>query len=580
MQGWNVGVARTDFTIFDRDAEMMGWAQPRNRAHAVASPLQCRAFVFEDPATGARVAIAVLEICFVSESIRRQVADAVADDGIPEANLMLLATHTHSGPGGYSWDLAYTMTTPGFRPHILAHLVEGTVTAIREAARGLKPARVEAAETVIPLSEPVAFNRSPRAWNANPGVRKVRWEDRHLATDRTMWLLRIVGEDGTPMGCLSFFAVHCTSVHSDQRWLNGDNKGYASDALEAWAREAWDVDYVAAFAQGAAGDVSPNFRWDPHRGLRVGVYDDDFASARLVGEIQAGQAWARLQRAGWTPLEGTLDAAMRWTDFHDAPVDPQHAGGIRGRRTGFAQYGMGFLEGTEEGPGPMLELRTLNQVLHRSVGAAKRVAGWMGLHPEGALDAQGPKYTFLQTGRGGSGLAFGFFSMGDPQAPDWLDATVAEARRLHRSGTLGSRPWTAHILPLQVVRLGPWAVVGIPMEATTRAGQRIGALVQEGLAASGVGTVVPAAYANGYVGYLTTREEYLCQCYEGSSTVFGQWTLGAVLTALDSVVARLGVPAGERPVLHDPRPVPLTEAELAARSQVVHHHSPLARLMR
>ena len=39
--------------------------------------------------------------------------------------------------------------------------------------------------------------------------------------------------------------------------------------------------------------------------------------------------------------------------------------------------------------------------------------------------------------------------------------------------------------------------------------------------------VVIAGYANGYMGYVTTKEEYDTQQYEGGHTLFGPWTLAA-----------------------------------------------------
>ena len=569
MTMFSAGAARTDITTFDADAELMGWAQPTNRARAVASPLHARAFVLRHEATGQRVAIVVAEICFISESVRAGVQERLAefsDEGWTDENVLLTATHTHSGPGGFSHELAYTITTPGYRPHILKKIVDGIVEAIREAEQKRQPATLRYGNLPVPYTEPVAFNRSPTAWNRNPEADRVDWRNRHLATNREMPVLEFTGINNEPIGCLSWFAVHCTSVHADYRWVSADNKGYAATEMEEWAREKYGVDYVAGFCQAASGDVSPNFRYDKHRGLRVGLFDDDFASARFVGEIQSSHTRKILGHDSTHALEGPLSSALLRVNMEYTNVSPKYANGHTGRRTGHAELGMSFLQGTEEGPGPLNPVKGLNQALHRGRKLRKSLQQALGLSLDGADDAQGGKYTFLETGRGGNGQAFGLFSMGNPEAPDWLDPTVAEARRLYKRNALGNgRPWTQGILPLQLIRIGPVVFAGVPMEASTMAGRRIQRSLLEALRPHGVEQIVIAGYANGYASYLTTWEEYQAQCYEGSSTLFGQWSLGAFQTHFDRVAARLVTPLTERPTDIGPAWPRPTDHELEAR---------------
>jgi neutral ceramidase len=69
------------------------------------------------------------------------------------------------------------------------------------------------------------------------------------------------------------------------------------------------------------------------------------------------------------------------------------------------------------------------------------------------------------------------------------------------------------------------------------------------LAPAGIDTVVIAGLANDFVNYLTTREEYSSQQYEGASTLYGPWTLAAVQQELRklAVTLRDGTPAPEGP---------------------------------
>ena len=50
--------------------------------------------------------------------------------------------------------------------------------------------------------------------------------------------------------------------------------------------------------------------------------------------------------------------------------------------------------------------------------------------------------------------------------------------------------------------------------------------------------VLLCTYANDYMGYVTTNEEYQEQCYEGGHTIFGQWTLAAFQTRLTTLARR------------------------------------------
>ncbi|MGH3411930.1 MAG: neutral/alkaline non-lysosomal ceramidase N-terminal domain-containing protein [Marmoricola sp.] len=70
-----------------------------------------------------------------------------------------------------------------------------------------------------------------------------------------------------------------------------------------------------------------------------------------------------------------------------------------------------------------------------------------------------------------------------------------------------------HLLPVQLVGLADRTVVGVPFETTVEAGRRIAARLGPGAFVSSL--------ANDHCDYLTTREEYAAQFYEGGSTVFG-----------------------------------------------------------
>jgi neutral ceramidase len=75
-----------------------------------------------------------------------------------------------------------------------------------------------------------------------------------------------------------------------------------------------------------------------------------------------------------------------------------------------------------------------------------------------------------------------------------------------------------HIIPVQVLRIGAHAIVGIPFEVTIESGRRMARAVGEP-------NVIVSSVANEYTGYVTTPEEYSRQYYEGGHTIYGPKTL-------------------------------------------------------
>jgi neutral ceramidase len=88
-------------------------------------------------------------------------------------------------------------------------------------------------------------------------------------------------------------------------------------------------------------------------------------------------------------------------------------------------------------------------------------------------------------------------------------------------------PVVPQVLPVQLLRVGAVAVLGIPGELTTMAGRRLRTNVLGALSATGVTHLALGTYANEYAQYITTPEEYSAQHYEGASTLFGPHTLEA-----------------------------------------------------
>ncbi len=561
---WRIGVGKADITPDVPGIGMLGYGIRDQNVQGVATPLFARAFVVQDG--DARLAYCLADICFISQSVRDRVMERLDSLGLNEHQVMLSATHTHSGPGGYSHFLFYNLPVPGFCEQVLDAIAEGIAQAISSALESLTPGTVRLAQGAIPDHEPVGFNRALTSYNRNPDVAKVAASDAHVAIDRTMTLLRFDDAAGRALGAFAWFGVHGCSVHSDNTLLHHDNKGCAADAMEQWAVASLDAPgFVAAFPQTTPGDVTPNGRWCARRRLSVGPFDDDFDNARLNGEIQARQA-RRLWRlaASSPPLRGALAGRIRYASHEELPVDSDLVGGRAGVRTARARIGINMLQGTGEGPGPLLHLPWLTWPLQRLLRAADLVGRGLGRGP----NPHGTKFPFLDTSRGGRGRAFGVFIQGDPVLPGFVDPVVARVKALKQIDGVGDKPWTNPVVPVQLFVIGRFALSALPGEPTTTAGARIRETMRGSLGALGADTMVVGGYGNAYAGYITTRQEYDQQRYEGASTYFGRYTLAGYRTRLRALAASLAAePNGPEAPL-GATPLRFTPRELALRAFV------------
>lgn len=555
-----VGAAKGEITTWEPGLGMMGWGMLDNVALSVATPLHARAFVVRDTDSGVKLAIVCIELCFCSIALRERVCEILRVEhpalGLDLANVMITATHTHSGPGGYTHYPFYNVTIPGFAPTVLEGLARKIAAIVVRADALSGPATLRFAEDMFAPEVEVAFNRAIASYNANPDVAPVTAEQDHLAIDRTLRMLRFDDARGRPIGSINWFGVHGTSVHSDNTAIHFDNKGYAAQALEqALADEGQPS--VAAFAQGSTGDVTPNHWRHPGRPFVRGRHPDDDDSARDNGAMQAALAhevFRKASRASAQPLR--LAHVHAFVDFADVAVLPRFVGGREGLRTGPAEIGMAMFFGTEEGPGLPRQLRFLQRWAARARPLLRRDAA--------RTQAQGEKITLVESGRR---RMLGIAKLRRLPLPPLVRGRALRALELVRAldrRDPAAPPWTPNVLPVQIFVLGAVAIVAVPGEFTTVAGRRVRRTVGHVLAPMGVTHVVLSGYSNAYAGYVTTPEEYELQDYEGASTHFGKWTLPAWQTELDRLARRLL--GRELPERVEPRPPVFSAAELATRS--------------
>jgi len=537
---FQAGASKNELEVFFKGVGMLGYGRAFNTMQEKLTPLYVRTVYFSDTANiNNRFIFVNCELAFTTDIVRVQVMERLRliDPNIllDDAQLMITSQHTHSGPGGFSHHPFYNFTTPGFRPDVLEAVVDAITQSVVDAYKKMQPVQIKVTKGEFESDIDVAFNRSLRAYNKNPEVKKLTPFEVHLAVDRTMDLLRIDDLEGNPIAQVNFFGVHTTSLGNKVNKMGSDNKGYASTFFE----EEIGGDFVAIFAQKIAGDVSPNFHGRGKNKQKKypwskGPYNDDIENAKFNGRLQyykAKEIWddaAKVEK-----LQGSIDSELVSHDFSNIKVDPDFAFGKNDAETCYACHGMAFLNGTPvdgKGAGGFVNLLgiTCSSIIRLGehiMGVFKGEEFRKDIKRKYKL--QHPKHIVFETGKG---ILLGTHLIDKIIFPKFIERGIGEMKTEYHKGALREFPWTAHILPIQLASMGNVCFVGFPGELTTIAGKRLEEMLLEELAPMGINHVIICSYANNYLGYCTTWEEYQTQCYEGGHTVYGQWTHGAFMT--------------------------------------------------
>lgn len=197
----------------------------------VHDPVKARAMVLAKGEK--RLAIVSVDLVGVSREAKAAVVEATKARGFTTGNLLLAATHNHSGPGALT-------TMPLFRPmmgpydaDLFRETMAKVADAVARADTAKKPARLAWGST---KADGLQRNRAVEGGPVDP----------------TLDVLRVDGEDGKPMGLVVRFGAHPTILGADNLKISAEWPGAMCDTLEAKFPGA-----TALFLQGVSGDVSP-----------------------------------------------------------------------------------------------------------------------------------------------------------------------------------------------------------------------------------------------------------------------------------------------------------------------------------
>lgn len=494
---FNVGAGIYDITGPAAEEGMMGYGMIQQKTSGIYQRLWARAFVIESPCNNNRVVFVNADLALLFQGVKQQVIkklQAKYGKRYNDDNVLLTATHTHSGPGGYSTYLFYNITTLGFSRSNFNVIVNGIVAAIERAQVNMRPAQIKIAKGEL---AGISYNRSPEAYQLNPiNERNLYRSD----VDTKMTLVRFDSLQGKPIGTINWFPIHGTAMNNKNEFINGDNKGYAEYLFEKEMQSDYGPSaFVAAFAEENAGDVSPN----PY-GQEGGTGEGGLKNIERSGKPQFETA-KRLYDHASEMVMGGVEYRHTYMDMGHVQVNPEYTNGKQ-QITCPAAIGVSMLAGTQDGEG----------------------FGWQGI-----------------TCSSLSGIL--------PYLACEMATTYCQGAKpiAISTGSMLPRPWTPQILPMQVVKIGNLVIGAVPMELTTMAGRRVKNAIYNQLPAAEKNNVVLSTLSNAYAGYVATNEEYQLQRYEGASTHFGPWTSAALQQVFAGLTKALmnneSVPAGPKP---------------------------------
>ena len=249
------GAAKTNITP-GKGVPMGGYGARVEGAKGVHDMLWARALVLSNAQT--QVVLVSCDVIGLTADVLQPTRQAIAQDlNIPAHHVMVVCTHTHSGPDTLR-------LFPKHPPQEYFALLQKQIMRAVEMACALKgPALVGWGRGDV---QGISINR--RTFEKGP-------------LDTEVGVLRVEDEEHRPIALVTNFACHAVALGGDNLLLSADFPGYAMRLLEMAYPGC-----LALFTNGAFGNVNTGHRADMpvgDRGVRT------FARAEALGHMLAGE---------------------------------------------------------------------------------------------------------------------------------------------------------------------------------------------------------------------------------------------------------------------------------------------------
>ncbi len=252
--GFSAGAASADITPdLDRwDVPSSGYGDRGPKPmEGVRDHVFCKALIVADNEN--KAAIVACDIIGVSKDLRDKVLEKVDGLGINDGNLMMTATHTHSGPGAMRKNFIAGLVFGRYNEELTDWTADQIADALKEAEDKRGPAILKAASSRL---SGVTRNRRDPASSYNYDTRRFSPaydpDNPKNRTDPELIVLRIDDTNGNTKAVLFNFATHPTVLGANNMRISADWPGVARREIEKAVPGA-----VALFVNGAIGDQAP-----------------------------------------------------------------------------------------------------------------------------------------------------------------------------------------------------------------------------------------------------------------------------------------------------------------------------------
>jgi neutral ceramidase len=291
-QEFRVGMARAKITPVE--SGWLGGYGHRNRpAEGIAADLWARALALEDK-LGHRRVLVNADIHIFTRRLHREIVEAARTRfGLEQGEVMLIATHTHSGPA----------LPEGFDPIILWGLDARELRKLQAAADRIRDQTLDAMARALSVLQParLSFGRGEARFGVNRRVRRGDGEYAFGAnpegvTDPDVPVLLVESPDGAPLAVVFTYACHNTTIRNGHEGFYRYHPDYAGVAAEQIEKQLHGA--TAIYVTGAAGEIDPQ----PQGGVE---------QAERHGRALAAVVLATLDRTRRRPVRGPLRTTYR-----------------------------------------------------------------------------------------------------------------------------------------------------------------------------------------------------------------------------------------------------------------------------
>lgn len=543
---YDVGVGIADITGPSAEVELFGYATFKQPSSGIHFRTYSRAFIISQ--NGTRIVHVTADLGSVSEILKIKVVEdlkAMYGDLYTLDNFVLSATHTHSAPGGYHQFLLYAAPIAGFIAQAFEAARTGIVQSIVQAHESLKPGKLYYNTGKLYGAN---VNRSPTAYANNPSDERQKYE---ADVDKIMRVLKITDINGNPLGAITWFPVHPTSMNNTNQLVSGDNKGYASMRFEREINGKGVLTgkgpFVASFPNANHGDTSPNIlgpkcidtglpcdlststcNGKSANCIAFGPGKDMFESTKIIGEMQFTKA-LELFNSAVDSITGDVQFIHQHIDMSSVIVNNDNG---ETASTCKSAMGYSFAAGTTDGPG-------LDVFSQGTTGEGTPFWNFIRIFVKSPskklIKCQSPKPILLSTGE----MTFPY-------------------------------DWQPQIVPTQILKIGKLVIVPVPGEFTTMSGRRLQNAVADAfqqVSLDDTMEVVVQSLSNEYTSYIATFEEFQVQRYEGASTIYGPHTLEAYMEQYSNLAINLAKRIG---VVPGPNPPDLLNKQITLQPGVIY----------